>query len=67
MYNAKYFKHSISETKTIMSKNNVDLKEIIMVETKQVAHYEIYIEGNFWTRYHDEKTAKKMWKDFSAA
>lgn len=67
MYNAKYFKTSISEMQTLATKNKVDLRAITNRETKTIIRYEIYVEDCFWMRYHDEKTARKMWKDFAAA
>ncbi len=68
MYNAKYYNgQSVTMVNTLASRNKVDLRAIVMVETKKISHYEIYVENVFFTRYDNEKTAKKMWKDFSAA
>ena len=47
------------------SANGVDLFEITMNSTGKVVSYEIYVDGEYFNRYHDKKLAKAMWKDFS--
>lgn len=50
------------------SKNGVELFEIVMKinekETKTIS-YEIYMDGEYLSRYHNEKQARSMWRDFS--
>lgn len=58
--------HDVTIVKTIASKNKVDLRAIQIAGSKTIAHYEIYVEGVFFTRYYDEKKARKLWKDFAA-
>ena len=54
--------HQVSVAEVIATKNGVELRKITL--TSRV-HFEIYIDGSFLYRYHSEKTAKSMWKDFA--
>ena len=48
------------------SKNGVILYEYSRKDNSKVDHYEIYFEDEFFAKYSDKKTAKAMFKDFSA-
>jgi hypothetical protein len=54
--------HQVSVAEVVANKNGVELRKITLT-TK--VHFEIYIDGSFLYRYHNEKTAKSMWKDFA--
>lgn len=47
------------------SKNGVELFEIVMKDSGKTISYEIYMDGEYLSRYHNEKQARSMWKDFS--
>lgn len=51
---------------TIENRNGVELREIKSTATERVLCYELYIDGEWINRFSNLKTAKSMWKDFSA-
>ena len=52
---------SISEI--IASKNGIELRQVTV--TKKI-HFELYMDGELLNKFYNLKTAKAMWKDFSA-
>ena len=57
--------HEISIIEIIGNKNGVQLKQITITETSKVK-YELYLDGDLKNVYYNLKTAKAMFKDFSA-
>jgi len=58
--------YEYTKSVTIKSKNGVDLREVKVIETETVLHYELYMDGELVNRYNSVKVATSMWKDFSA-
>ena len=54
---------SISET--MKNENGVELRVIRWTQTGKVISYELYMDGEFLSRYHNEREARAMWKDFA--
>ena len=53
----------VSTVVVIGEKNGVKLTK---VSVKTATHFELYIDGSLVYKYYNEKTAKSMFKDFSA-
>lgn len=48
-----------------MNKNGVELRVIKWAQTGKVISYELYMDGDFLSRYNSEREARAMWKDFA--
>jgi hypothetical protein len=55
--------HSVSTCTILANKNGVILKA---VKVQEKTHFELYMDGELLNKFINEKTAKAMWKDFSA-
>lgn len=55
--------HNISVTEILGKKNGVELRQIQILEK---IHYELYMDGELLNKFYNLKTAKAMFKDFSA-
>lgn len=47
------------------SKNGIDLFEIVMNATGKVVSYEIYMDGEYMSRFTNKREATSVWKDFA--
>ena len=55
--------HSVSTCTILANKNGVMLRA---VKVQEKTHFELYMDGELLNKFTNEKTAKAMWKDFSA-
>ena len=55
--------HNVSMIEILGSKNGVELKQVTVIDK---IHYDLYMDGEFLNRFYNLKTAKAMFKDFSA-
>jgi hypothetical protein len=55
-----------TKVNVIKSKNGVELREVRLVSNDKPLCYEIYVDGEYWTRYDNQKVATRYWKDFAA-
>ena len=49
---------------TLKNKNGVELREVILVSTGKTVCYEIYVDGDWYTKVANLRTATSLWKDF---
>ena len=66
MTHGSTFKTSITTSSIIANKNGIILKQVSMVATSQTRHFELYMDGELLNKFYNLKTAKAMFKDFSA-
>ena len=55
--------HQSGTCELVASKNGVELKQIT---TAVKVYFELYMDGELLNKFDNAKTAKSMWKDFSA-
>lgn len=55
----------LGKDKKPLSKNGVELRRVLQAATSVVMCYELYMDGEFLSRYKNEKEARSMWKDFA--
>ena len=48
-----------------LSKNGVELRRVLQAATSVVMCYELYMDGEFLSRFKVEREARAMWKDFA--
>lgn len=61
--NGTILQKSMSTPVVISKKNGITLTEVTHKET---VHYELYMDGELINKFYNVKTAKSMFKDFSA-
>ena len=66
MSDGRTFTTFANESKTLLDKNGIELREVISVKTSVAVSYELYMDGELLSKHKDLKTAKALWKDFSA-
>lgn len=66
MSDGKTFTTFANKSETIKSKNGVELREVMTIQTRVIVCYELYMDGELVNKFKDAKTANAMWKDFSA-
>lgn len=66
MSDGKTFTTFANESRTLLDQNGIELREIISVKTCLTIRYELYMDGELLSKHNDLKTAKALWKDFSA-
>ena len=60
------FKTAITTASIIGNKNGIVLKEITMTSNSKACYFELYMDGELLNKFYNLKTAKAMFKDFSA-
>ena len=60
------FKTAITTASIIGNKNGIVLKEITMISNSKNCYFELYMDNELVNRFYNLKTAKAMFKDFSA-
>lgn len=66
MSDGKTFTTFANRSETIKTKNGVELREVVTIETRKTLCYELYMDGELISKHDNLKTAMSLWKDFSA-
>ena len=60
------FKTAVTTSSIIANKNGIVLKQVTITATSKVCHFELYMDNELINKFYNLKTAKAMFKDFSA-